>query len=410
MREIIHLQIGDCGNAIGKAHWSNIFLDYPFINGKNSANNFSIIQEKIGVYLEEKSNQNYTARNIAVHTENDSLNPYFSPDDFVKIESAGNNWGKGYYGSEVDEYIIDLAKSKTEACDSLQGFEISHSLGGGSGSGLTSRVIEMLKDEFPEILICMHTIFPYSGMGDCLVEPYNVTLSFPYLHMPKNVIFAIQNERLFNFIFHQKHRIPSFYADFNHIAAAVLSGITSSFRYSGTLNGDLQKLVSNLTPIETMNFLIPEYTELSSLWLHDTLSRIFRDGVSANLLCNVDKNQKYIAAACNFRGCEDYNKEINSFFDSDTNEIINNMPKKKIKYSVIEANPNNFPMQAVSIINSTGFRKTLMGYLEQYYALKRRNAFLHHFYGEGVEDDDFTQSANEMRDLIETYENVYNSL
>lgn len=38
-----------------------------------------------------------------------------------------------------------------EMCDSLQSFFLMHSLGGGTGSGLGSRILEMLADTHPKI-------------------------------------------------------------------------------------------------------------------------------------------------------------------------------------------------------------------------------------------------------------------
>ena len=51
---------------------------------------------------------------------------------------AGNNWAKGHYteGAEIIDEVVDVVRKETESCDSPQGFQITHSLGGGTGSGL----------------------------------------------------------------------------------------------------------------------------------------------------------------------------------------------------------------------------------------------------------------------------------
>lgn len=53
---------------------------------------------------------------------------------------AGNNWAKGHYteGAELVDDVMDCVRSETEKCDCLQGFQLCHSLGGGTGSGKTS--------------------------------------------------------------------------------------------------------------------------------------------------------------------------------------------------------------------------------------------------------------------------------
>jgi tubulin beta len=60
---------------------------------------------------------------------------------------AGNNWAKGYHtdGAELSHSILDVVRKEAEVCDHLQGFQVSHSIGGGTGSGLGSLLIEKLK-------------------------------------------------------------------------------------------------------------------------------------------------------------------------------------------------------------------------------------------------------------------------
>ena len=62
----------------------------------------------------------------------------FRPDNYIFGQSgAGNNWAKGYYteGAELVESVMDIVRKEAETCDSLQGFQVVQSLGGGTGSG-----------------------------------------------------------------------------------------------------------------------------------------------------------------------------------------------------------------------------------------------------------------------------------
>ena len=51
---------------------------------------------------------------------------------------AGNNWAKGHYteGAELVDSVLDVVRKECENCDCLQGFQLTHSLGGGTGSGM----------------------------------------------------------------------------------------------------------------------------------------------------------------------------------------------------------------------------------------------------------------------------------
>ena len=62
----------------------------------------------------------------------------FSPENFVLCQSgAGNNWAKEHYteGSGLVDLVLDILRKEAESCDCLQGFQLTHSLGGWPGSG-----------------------------------------------------------------------------------------------------------------------------------------------------------------------------------------------------------------------------------------------------------------------------------
>lgn len=91
------------------------------------------------------------------------LGHLFRPDNFVFGQSgAGNNWAKGHYteGAELVDEIMDVVRKESEACDCLQGFQLTHSLGGGTGSGLGTLLISKLKEEFPDRIISSFGVIP----------------------------------------------------------------------------------------------------------------------------------------------------------------------------------------------------------------------------------------------------------
>ena len=59
---------------------------------------------------------------------------------------AGNNWAKGHYteGAELVDSVLDVVRKEAESCDCLQGFQLTHSLGGGTGSGLGTLLISKI--------------------------------------------------------------------------------------------------------------------------------------------------------------------------------------------------------------------------------------------------------------------------
>ncbi len=80
----------------------------------------------------------------------------FRPDNFVFGQtSAGNNWAKGYYteGAELIDSVLDVVRKEAEECDCLQGFQMMHSLGGGTGSGMGTLLISKVREEYPDRII-----------------------------------------------------------------------------------------------------------------------------------------------------------------------------------------------------------------------------------------------------------------
>lgn len=110
---------------------------------------------------------------------------------------ASNNWAKGHNADLIDP-IMDAIRREAEACDCIQGFQITHSLGGGTGSGLGSAVCEQIKDRYPEHILSNIAVFPSPKLSDTVVEPYNTTLSFQALLEHSNDTFVIDNEALYN--------------------------------------------------------------------------------------------------------------------------------------------------------------------------------------------------------------------
>jgi len=64
------------------------------------------------------------------------------------VSGAGNNWAHGFheYGSKYRPLLVENIRKQTEKCDSLQSFFLTHSIGGGTGSGLGSYIIGLLED------------------------------------------------------------------------------------------------------------------------------------------------------------------------------------------------------------------------------------------------------------------------
>jgi tubulin beta len=148
--------------------------------------------ERINVYYNEASSGRYVPCAIFVDLEPGTLDsvqsgPYgqiYSPNNFVFGQSgAGNNWAKNHYteGAELVDSVLDKLRKEAEACDFPLGFQLIHSLGGGTGSGMGTLLISKMRDEYPDRLMSTYSIVPSSKVSDMVVEPYNATLAIHQL-------------------------------------------------------------------------------------------------------------------------------------------------------------------------------------------------------------------------------------
>ena len=85
------------------------------------------------------------------------------PDNFVAGKGgAANNWAKGHYteGAELMDNVMEIVRKEAEQCDCLQGFQLTHSLGGGTGSGLGTLIISKIREEYPDRIMCSYSVVP----------------------------------------------------------------------------------------------------------------------------------------------------------------------------------------------------------------------------------------------------------
>ncbi|KAH7280563.1 hypothetical protein KP509_36G002900 [Ceratopteris richardii] len=119
--------------------------------------------------------------------------PYSS---YTEDSGSGNNWAKGFcrLGPSWQDALSDLVRREVEMCDIFDGFITSQSLAGGTGAGIGSYLLEVLKDEYPSCNTLSHCIWPLEG--ECTVQYYNVVLSIAHLCDVVDGLLLVKNETL----------------------------------------------------------------------------------------------------------------------------------------------------------------------------------------------------------------------
>eukprot|EP01083_Nonionella_stella_P219128 785207_1 len=71
------------------------------------------------------------------------MGAFFKPD---------NNWTNGHYteGEELIDEAVDIIRHETEGRDCPQGFQLTQSIGGGTGSGMGTLLLLKIRDNYPD--------------------------------------------------------------------------------------------------------------------------------------------------------------------------------------------------------------------------------------------------------------------
>ena len=422
-KEILSIAAGQCGNQIGVKFWEVISEEHG-IDKTGTYYGVSDQQlERINVFYNETMGGKYVPRSILMDLEPGTMDsvrarPFgklFRPDNFVFGQcGTGNNWPKGHYteGAELIDSVLDVVRKEVEICECLQGFQINHSLGGGTGGGMGTLLISKLREEYPTQIIETFSVFPSPKVSDTVVEPYNCVLSVHQLLENADEVMVIDNEALYNICFRVLKLTAPTYGDMNHLISAVMSGVTCSLRFPGNLNCDLRRMANNLAPYPRLHFFMIGHAPLISRGVEQyralTIPELTLQMFDAkSMVCASDpRHGRYLAAFAIYRG---------QIIKKEVEEQMLNIQNKGSSY-IVDWIPNNLTSSvcdipfkglkaAVSFItNSTAIQEMFKRIAGQFAAMFRRKAFLHRYPGEGMDEMEFTEAESNINDLISEYQ------
>ncbi|KAL4438553.1 hypothetical protein ABPG74_015451 [Tetrahymena malaccensis] len=430
MREIVCISAGQCGNQIGYKFWERVSQEHGVEETGLYNGNNDLQLERISVYYNEGSSGRYVPRSVMVDLEPGVLDSIraskyrqlFHPDNFIHAQSgASNNWAKGHYseGAELQQEVLDIVRREVEGCDSLQGFQFTHSIGGGTGSGMGTLLISKLREEYPDRIFSSFSVFPSTKVSDVVIEPYNATLSIHQLIENIDQCMVIDNEALYNISMKNLKIEHPTYGDLNHIVSVAMSGVTCSMRFPGQLNADLRKLSVNLTPFPRLHFftvgIAPLYgrgqAQFASKYdVPEILQQAFNPH---NMMCASDVSHgKYLTAALAFRGkvsSYEIEKQLLNFQQKNSNHFTEWIPNS-MKLSMCDISLDQVPRSAVLISNNTSIQEVFKRINAQYTSMFRRKAFVHWYLDEGMDEMEFNEAEANMNDLVSEYQQYQDSV
>lgn len=280
-REIITLQVGQCGNQVGAAFWQQLCLEHGIAPDGTCADppeggGGPVDRKDVFFYTDD--DDKCVARSLLIDMEPGVIQSIMKPESPISrifnsenihkgTDGAGNNWGCGYNAGT--EELFDMIDREADNSDSLEGFMLCHSISGGTGSGLGSFLLEHLCDRYPRKLIQTYSVFPSLNdrASDIVVSPYNNVLTLTKLVLHADCVVMFDNSAINRIVSDKLNMEHPDVKHVNALIAAVMAASTSTLRYPGYTNNSLASILSSLVPTPRCHFVSSSYIPVQSIEL-----------------------------------------------------------------------------------------------------------------------------------------------
>lgn len=349
----------------------------------------------------------------------------FHPEQLITgKEDAANNYARGHYtvGKELIDDVVDRVRRVADNCNGLQGFLFTHSFGGGTGSGFGALLLERLSVEFGKKSKLEFAVYPAPQNSTSVVEPYNSVLTTHATLEHSDCTFMVDNEAIYDMCRRSLDIPRPSYGNLNRLIAQVVSSVTASLRFDGSLNVDLNEFQTNLVPYPRIHFPLVTYAPVLSAAKANHEANSVQEITSAcfeptHQMVKCDpRNGKYMATCLLYRGDvvnKDVQQAVASIKSKKAIQLVDWCPTG-FKIGICYQRPQYVPGgdlakvdRAVCMLSNTTAIAEAWSRLDHKFDLMySKRAFVHWYVGEGMEEGEFSEAREDLAALERDYEEV----
>lgn len=435
---MLTLQFGQCGNQLGYNFFSQLSND---INSRDKIlsrdDNYNYTESAIEKWFEGINNDGYRlARTVLIDTEakvlknicrQSNLQWTYRSQNLICQTSGGsaNNWAYGYLikGPQFKNDTLDVIRKEIERTDRLEGMLFLLSSAGGTGSGVGSYFIDILREEFPTKTLIASTILPFSS-GEVGTQNYNTLMTMAKFNEKCDVNFLFENEQIHSIC---TSILKNFDANLNNINDVISRKLAAIFQpLENYINAN--SLVSLIAPhpnyklasIKSVPY-IPANSSIyeSSYKWHSHICHLRQTLRIGSLNDIIDIETKKISHA-------PYEKSYHKYCTSIANVLITRgtslkndpivcddfekndlYPKWMTETRFMHFNQKrrllNQEKFAALITNNSQIHRSLEIIVERAWKMYIHGAFLHQYKKFGLEEDDFLHSFAKVENIVKNY-------